>query len=94
MDKFNQKENFTNVSLDCHYPSNSNNYIFHQEDYAKFLNEFYKEFNKFEIEIIDGDGFKAAKYFDIRHNHWKLDHLVPSVLKAQELCQQIINKQL
>ena len=29
MDKFNQKENFTNVSLDCHYPSNSNNYIFH-----------------------------------------------------------------
>ena len=67
---------------------------FEIEDYVKFLNEFYKEFNKFEIEIIDGDAFKAAKYFDIRHNHWKLDQLVPSVLEAQELCQQIINKQL
>ena len=64
------------------------------DDYLKFLNKFYKEFNKLEIEIIDGDGFNASKYFDIRHNYWKLDQLIPSVLEAKKLCQQIINKQL
>ena len=36
-------------------------------------NDFYKEEKRFEIEIIDGVGFKAAKYFDIPNNNWKLD---------------------
>jgi len=60
------------------------------DDYVKFLNEFYKEFNKFEIEIIDGDGFKAAKYFDIKHNHWKLDQLDASINKATALCKELL----
>ena len=34
-------------------------------------------------------GFKAAKYFDIPNNNWKLDKLVPSVLEARKLCKTI-----
>ena len=33
--------------------------------------------------------FKAAKYFDITANNWKLDKLVPSVLEASKLCKTI-----
>ena len=32
---------------------------------------------------------KAAKYFDIPNNNWKLDKLVPSVLEARKLCKTI-----
>ena len=46
---------------------------------------------KYEIEIVDGIDFKAAKYFDITANNWKLDKLVPSVLKAKKLCKTINN---
>ena len=48
----------------------------------------YDEYQKYEIEIVDGIDFKASKYFDIRSNNWKLDKLVPSVLEANELCKQ------
>ena len=48
-----------------------------------------KEEKRFEIEIIDGIGFKAAKYFDIPNNNWKLDKLVPSLLEARKLCKTI-----
>ena len=53
------------------------------------LKEFYDEFQKYEIEIVDGIDFKAAKYFDITTNNWKLDKLVPSVLEASKLCKTI-----
>ena len=46
-------------------------------------------FRKYEIEIVDGIDFKAAKYFDITTNNWKLDKLVPSVLEANKLCKTI-----
>ena len=59
------------------------------KEYIYFLNEFYEEFQKYEIEIIDGMDFKAAKYFDIRTNNWKLDKLIPSVLEANKLCKTI-----
>jgi len=59
------------------------------EEYMHFLKEFYDEFQKYEIEIVDGVDFKAAKYFDITANNWKLDKLVPSVLKANKLCETI-----
>ena len=61
------------------------------KEYVYFLNEFYKEFKKYEIEIVDGVDFNAAKYFDIQINSWKLDKLVPSVLEAQKQCEQIDN---
>ena len=59
------------------------------KEYIYFLNEFYEEFQKYEIEIVDGVDFKAAKYFDITANNWKLDKLVPSVLEASKLCKTI-----
>ena len=46
-------------------------------------------FRRYEIEIVDGVDFKAAKYFDIPNNNWKLDKLVPSVLEARKLCKTI-----
>ena len=58
---------------------------------ASELNKFYIEEKKYEIEIVDGIGFKAKKYFDISRNSWKLDKLVPSVLEAYKLCKQIDN---
>ena len=54
-------------------------------------NKFYEEFQKYEIEIVDGVDFKAAKYFDIPVNSWKLDKLVPSVLEASKICKDIKN---
>ena len=59
------------------------------KEYIKFLKKFYDEFQKYEIEIVDGIDFKAAKYFDITTNNWKLDKLVPSVLEASKLCKTI-----
>ena len=61
------------------------------KEYIYFLKEFYDEFQKYEIEIVDGLDFKAAKYFDIPVNSWNLDKLVPSVLEAHKKCKQIDN---
>ena len=59
------------------------------KEYIYLSKEFYDEFQKYEIEIVDGIDFKAAKYFDITTNNWKLDKLVPSVLEASKLCKTI-----
>ena len=59
------------------------------KEYTHFLKEFYDEYKKYEIEIVDGVDFKAAKYFDIPVNNWKLDKLVPSLLKANKICKTI-----
>ena len=64
------------------------------KEYIYFLNEFYSEFQKYEIEIVDGVDFRSSKYFDIRTNSWKLDELVPSVLEANKLCNEISHKKL
>jgi len=64
------------------------------KEYVYFLKEFYDEFQKYEIEIVDGLNFTASKYFDIRNNSWKLDELVPSVLKANKLCRELSHKKL
>ena len=61
------------------------------KEYIYFLNEFYAEFQKFEIEIVDGIDFKVDKYFDITANNWKLDKLVPSLLEANKICKNIKN---
>ncbi len=63
-------------------------------EYVYFLKEFYDEFQKYEIEIVDGVDFKSSKYFDIRTNSWKLDEHVPSVLEANKLCNEISHKKL
>ena len=64
------------------------------KEYVYFLKEFYDEFQKYEIEIVDGLNFTASKYFDIRNNSWKLDNLVPSVLEANKLCKELSHKKL
>ena len=64
------------------------------KQYVYFLKEFYDEFQKYEIEIVDGLNFTASKYFDIRNNSWKLDKLVPSVLEANKLCKEFSHKKL
>ena len=61
------------------------------KEYIYFLNEFYEEFQKYEIEIVDGVDFKAAKYFDIPINNWKLDNLVPSIQQANKICKEMRN---
>ena len=63
-------------------------------EYVYFLKEFYDEFQKYEIEIVDGVDFKSSKYFDIKTNSWKLEELVPSVLEANKLCNEISHKKL
>ena len=67
---------------------------FPTKEYIYFLKEFYDEFQKYEIEIIDGIDFKASKYFDITTNNWKLDKLVPSVIEASKLCKEMSHKNL
>ena len=64
--------------------------VFPIREYVYFLNEFYSEEKKYEIEIVDGINFKAEKYFDIRFNNWKLENLVVSISKANKLCKEII----
>ena len=64
------------------------------KEYVYFLKEFYDEFQKYEIEIVDGLNFTASKYFDIRNNSWKLDNLVPSVLEANKLCMELSQEKL
>jgi hypothetical protein len=59
------------------------------KEYTNFLKEFYDEFQKYEIEIIDGLDFKASKYFDININNWKLDNLIESISKANKICKEI-----
>ena len=34
------------------------------KEYVYFLKEFYDEFQKYEIEIVDGVNFKSSKYFE------------------------------
>ena len=63
-------------------------------EYVYFLKAFYDEFQKYEIEIVDGVNFKSSKYFDIRTNSWKLEELVPSLLEANKLCNEISHKKL
>ena len=66
--------------------------VFPVKEYIYRLHNFYKEEKKYEIRIVDGINFKASKYFDITINSWKLDKLVPSVLKANKLCKDLINR--
>jgi len=63
---------------------------FNTDQYIKFLNEFYTEFNLFEIEIIDGESFKSSKYFDIKKNNWVLDDLNKSINQAKLLCRELL----
>ena len=62
---------------------------FDLKNYIDKLNQFYIKENRFEIQIVDGVGFKAAKYFDIPNNNWKLDKLVPSISEARKQCKQL-----
>ena len=64
--------------------------VFPIKEYVYFLNKFYTEEKKYEIEIIDGIDFKAERYFDIRFNNWNLENLVVSISKANKLCKEII----
>lgn len=68
--------------------------VYPVKEYIYHLNQHYLEEKKYEIEIVDGINFSAAKYFDIRKNSWKLDQLVPSVLQATKLCRELSQKQL
>ena len=61
------------------------------KEYIYYLNEFYKEFQRFEIEIVDGLNFSVDKYFDIPINNWKLDNLVPSIQQANKICKEMRN---
>ena len=59
------------------------------KDYIAFLDEFYKKIKKYEIEIVDGEDFKAKKYFDITINNWKLGNLLSSINRASKICKEM-----
>jgi len=48
-----------------------------------------KEFDSYEIKIVDGHGFKAKKYFDITVNNWELKNLGDAFQKIKSNCMDI-----
>ena len=59
------------------------------KEYIYLLHKTYEEYEKYEIEIIDGADFQVSRYFDITINSWKLDNLIESISKANKLCNEI-----
>ena len=48
-----------------------------------------KEFDRFEIKILNGYGFKAEKYFDITVNNWELKDAGDAFQKMKKDCLEI-----
>jgi hypothetical protein len=48
-----------------------------------------KEFNSYEIKIVDGHGFKAKKYFDITINNWELDNVGDAFQRIKSNCLEL-----
>ncbi len=48
-----------------------------------------KEFDSYEIKIVDGHGFKAKKYFDITFNNWELDGVVDAFQRIKGNCIEL-----
>ena len=48
-----------------------------------------KEFDSYEIKIVDGHGFKAKKYFDITVNNWELKDIGDAFQKMKNDCLEI-----
>jgi len=48
-----------------------------------------KEFNRFEIKILNGYGFKAEKYFDITVNNWEIKDAGDAFQKMKKDCLEI-----
>ena len=48
-----------------------------------------KEFDSYEIKIVDGHGFKAKKYFDITFNNWELDGVGDAFQRIKNNCIEL-----
>ena len=48
-----------------------------------------KEFDSYEIKIVDGHGFKAKKYFDIVANNWKLKDVGDAFQRIKSNCMEL-----
>ncbi len=48
-----------------------------------------KEFDTYEIKIVDGHGFKAERYFDITFNNWELDGVVDAFQRIKSNCLEL-----
>ena len=48
-----------------------------------------KEFDTYEIKIVDGHGFKAKKYFDITINNWELDGVGDAFQRIKSNCLEL-----
>ena len=48
-----------------------------------------KEFDSYEIKIVDGHGFKAKKYFDITVNNWVLKNLGDAFQRIKSNCIEL-----
>jgi len=48
-----------------------------------------KEFDSYEIKIVDGHGFKAKKYFDITVNNWELKDLGEAFQRIKSNCIEL-----
>jgi len=48
-----------------------------------------KEFDTYEIKIVDGHGFKAKKYFDITFNNWELDNVGDAFQRIKSNCLEL-----
>ena len=58
----------------------------HTTDFIIFL---IKEFDRFEIKILNGYGFKAEKYFDITVNNWEIKDAGDAFQKMKKDCLEI-----
>ena len=59
--------------------------IYKVDKYVSFL----KEFKTYEVEIVDGYGFKAKKYFDITVNNWELKDVGDAFQKIKSNCIEL-----
>ena len=48
-----------------------------------------KEFDSYEIKIVDGHSFKAKKYFDIVANNWELKDLENAFQRIKNNCIEL-----
>ena len=56
------------------------------EKFSNALMLIYSSQNKFEIKLLNENGFNPNKYFDLTENNWILDKYPENIDKAHKIC--------
>ena len=84
---------YSKKDLDKQVVATAKNLGFNKEGLKVFLsaqNLSYEDLiKKYEIEIVDGEDFKAKKYFDITVNNWELKDVGDAFQKIKNDCLEI-----